>query len=268
MTDSAVCIYLFNSMFFALKAMTLTNAFLYKQRGIIIIKIKKMNKIKHGTILLLTFLSTVANAQDMVSSSGQVESPRFALSINGGLTFSYTDVKPQKTGLIVGVGGAFFATPYLHVNLDVQKGWLKGGDKINTSGIMGSDNSFYSGTVTARFLPLCLIKYNHNAAVQFFSGVYVGAGVGFISNTVKSNTIISPDFGSLGNYSGFNFMVPIEAGINIPLAQMMHSRVLLNLNYRANLCMSDKIDGYVPIVEANKKNDAFNTLTAGIVYNF
>lgn len=227
-----------------------------------------MNKIKYNAILLLTFLSTAVNAQDMVSSSGQVEPPRFALSVNGGVTFSYTDVKPQKNGLVIGVGGAFFATPYLHANLDVQKGWLKGGEKINASGLMGSDNSFYSGTLTARFLPICLIKYNTNAALRFFSGIYGGAGVGFISNTVKSNTIISPDFGSLGNYSGFSFMVPIEAGINIPLAQMDHSRVLLNLNYRVNLCMSDKIDGYVPVVEANKKNDAFNTLTAGIVYNF
>jgi hypothetical protein len=228
-----------------------------------------MNKIRYNAILLLvTLASTAVHAQNMISSSVQEAPPKFALSVNAGVTFSYTDVKPQKNALVVGVGGAFFATPYLHVNLDVQKGWLKGGEKINASGIMGSDNSFYSGTLTARFLPLCLIKYNTNAAIHFFSGVYGGVGVGYMSNTVKSNMIISPDYGSLGNYSGGNLMIPIEAGINIPLTQMAHSRVLLNLNYRVNLCMSDKIDGYVPIVEANKKNDAYNTLTAGIVYNF
>lgn len=229
-----------------------------------------MNKIKYSA---LTFILSIAcswgvKAQDMVSGSGRLEDPKFALSVNGGLTFSYTDVKPQKTGLLVGIGGAFHATPYLHVNLDAQKGWLKGGEKINASNIMGSDNSFYTGTLTVRFLPLGLVN-NSNPALQFFSQVYAGVGAGFISNTVKSNNIISPDFGSLGNYSGFSFMVPIEAGINIPIATTENNkRWFINLNYRINLVMSDKIDGYVPIVEANKKNDAFNNLTAGIVFNF
>jgi hypothetical protein len=230
-----------------------------------------MNKLTYTvitTFLSFTLFSSTSKAQELIGS-GQADAPRLALSVNAGLTFPYTDVKPQKTGLVVGVGAAFFATPYLHVNLDAQKGWLKGGDKINASGIMGSENSYYSGALTVRFLPLMLMNNSKNAALRFFGGLYGGVGAGIISNAVKSNTIISPEFGSLGGYTGISFMVPIEAGINIPIAKMANNnRLLFNLNYRVNLCMSDKIDGYVPLVEANRKNDAFNTLTAGFVFNF
>lgn len=235
-----------------------------------------MKKIKYvaASLSLVTLLSTQVKAQETAvpaepeTTSASANMPKFALSLNGGLTFSYTDVKPQKTGLTIGVAGTYLATPYLHVNLDVQKGWLKGGEKVTETNIMSSDNSFITAAVTARFLPFGLMK-SKSAAVKFLSGIYGGVGVGFISNSVKANMIKSPEFGSLGSYSGLSLMVPIEGGINIPVAEMANNkRILINLNYRINLCMSDKIDGYVPIVDANKKNDAFNALTAGIVFNF
>jgi len=233
-----------------------------------------MNKLKFSiaALSLFTLFSTNVQAQDKSEKEPKESTaealPKFALSLNGGATFSYTDVKPQKTGLTVGIGAAYFATPYLHANLDLQKGWLKGGEKIDVNNVMGSDNSYFSATITARFLPLGLIK-NNTGAMKYLSGIYGGVGVGILSNSVKSNKIISSDYGSLGDYSGVSFMVPIEGGINIPVATLSSgSRILVNLNYRVNLCMSDKIDGYVPIVEANKKNDAFNALTAGVVFNF
>lgn len=233
-----------------------------------------MNKIKYTAFSLAlasALFTNKVNAQELISSSTPDNSPKFALSVNGGLSFSYTDVKPQKTAPVFGLGAAYFVKPYLHVNLDVQKGWLKGGEDISVSGLMGSDNSFFTAGVTLRFLPITLLRNQSNKAINFLSGIYVGAGGGIISNSVKSNIIISPEFGSLGDYSGVSFMVPIEGGINIPVAYFGNEndkRIMINLNYRANLCFSDKIDGYVPIVDANKKNDAFNTLTAGIVFNF
>lgn len=197
--------------------------------------------------------------------------PVFALSVNAGLIFSYTDVKPSKSAPVFGVGAAYFATRYLHLNLDLQKGWLKGGEPVaDLSNLMGSDNSFFAVSLTARFMPLSLIDNKSNSeALNIFSGLYGGIGLGLVSNSVTSNTISSADYGALGDYSGVSAMLPIEAGINIPVAKLAGGkRLLINLNYRVNLCFSDKIDGYVPIVEANKKNDAFNALTAGLVLNF
>lgn len=196
---------------------------------------------------------------------------KFGVSLNGGLTFSYTDVKPSKSAPIIGVGGHYFATPYLSVNLDVQKGWVRGGEYSKpVTNIMGSDNSFISATLTARFSPVGLVKNTeNNKAISFLSGIYGGTGLGFISSSVDANTGVSSDVGAIFDHSGASLLLPIEAGINIPVAKFAKNKgLMVNVNYRVNLCFSDKIDGYVPVVNANKDNDAFNSLTAGLVFNF
>lgn len=199
--------------------------------------------------------------------------PKWALSLNGGVTLPYTDVPDKSVSPVIGIGASYYATTFLHLNVDVQKGWLEGGANVNdnASGNMGSKNSYFSASFTARFLPFGLLKnaQRKSTGLNILSGFYGGVGIGLISNSVNSNAITSNDFGSLGKYSGTSFMLPIETGINIPVLLMTHNRrLLLNANVRANLCFSDKIDGYVPTVNANKKNDAFDTFTLGLVYNF
>jgi hypothetical protein len=230
-----------------------------------------------AALLLVSGTGAAAVAQQPSPAGGragaeeQPAQPRFGLSVNAGLIFSYTDVKPSKSAPVFGIGAGYFAAPYLHLHIDLQKGWLKGGEPVNDGlHLMGSDNSFIAATLTARFLPLGLLSSkDHNEALRIFSGLYAGTGLGFISNSVKSNSISSPDYGALGKYSGASAMLPIEAGIDIPVARLSgNKRLMINLNYRVNLCFSDKIDGYVPTVPANKKNDAFNALTAGLVFNF
>jgi len=231
---------------------------------------KRKNLVKASAVLSLIFsTSIIAIAQEQKETTTAAPS-KFGVSLNGGLCFSYTDVKPSGTAPVFGLGGHYYATPYIHANIDVQKGWLKAGDHSSTtSGIMGSDNSYFSMALTARFLPLGLIKDSKSEALKYLSEIYGGVGLGFIANSVKANTIISPDFGSLGDYSGTALFLPIEAGINVPVLLMTNNKSLsINVNYRVNLAFSDKIDGYVPNVAANEKNDAFNTLTAGLVLKF
>lgn len=224
-------------------------------------------------ILLLSLATSTSSFAQPPSDKPQegVKPPKFGVSVNGGITFSYTDVKPSKTAAIFGIGGAYHALPYLDINLDLQKGWIKGGVPVaGTPNQMGSDNSFFTAVLTGRFMPLRLVNNKeNNQALRILSGLYAGIGLGVISNSVKSNYISAPDFGSIGKYEGASMMLPVEAGINIPVAYLANNKqILINLNYRAHLCFSDKIDGYIPTVNANKKNDAYNTLTAGIMLNF
>lgn len=227
---------------------------------------------------LLIACGTAASAQDKPAGDDNSAAPEskartasFAVSVNGGLTFSYTDVKPSGTAPVFGIGGAYRASSYLHVNLDLQKGQVKGGT-LSASGSptteMGSRNNFFAAALTARFLPLGLVK-SDNAALRFFSELYGGTGLGLISSSVDANNITMSEYGTLNDYSGASLMLPVEAGINLPVARLKGGKGLfVNLNYRVNLCFSDKIDGYVPTVTANKKNDAYNSLTAGVVLSF
>lgn len=236
--------------------------------------------------MLLNFalvkLSTAQSHEDAIEDTSEevvadttatVAAPKWALSLNAGVTLPYTDVPDKSVSPVIGIGASYYITTFLHANIDVQKGWLKSGADVNDNGTgnMGSKNSYFSASLTARFLPFGLLKNAQKKSVglNILSGFYGGVGIGFITNSINSNAIISNDYGSIGKYSGTSLMLPIETGINIPVLLMTHNRrLLLNANVRANLCFSDKIDGYIPTVNANKKNDAFDTFTLGLVYNF
>lgn len=223
-----------------------------------------------GIILFMLCLNPIHSIAQLMEK--KVSSPEWALSLNAGVAMPFTDVKEKSVAPVFGIGAAYFVTPYFHLNLDLQKGWLKGGDDINnTSGLMGTKNSYYSVSLMGRFLPFGLRKDadNENARMNPLTGLYGGIGLGIVGNSVQSNAIVSSDFGSIGDYSGVAFMMPIEVGINVPVALLAKNRrLMVNANVRTNLCFSDKIDGYVPVVDGNKKNDAFDTFTLGLVYNF
>jgi len=223
-----------------------------------------------GIILLVLCLSPLHSIAQLAER--KIAPPQWALSLNAGVAMPFTDVKDKSVTPVFGVGAAYFITPYFHLNLDLQKGWLRGGDDIdNTSGLMGTKNSYYTASLMGRFLPFGLRKDadNEDARMNPLMGLYGGIGIGITGNSVQSNAIVSSDFGSIGDYSGVAFMMPVEVGINIPVALLAKSRrLMVNANVRTNLCFSDKIDGYIPVVEGNKKNDAFDIFTLGLVYNF
>jgi hypothetical protein len=242
--------------------------------------VTKLSKCIGATLLTLSVFANTTQAQNKNTKATSIVAPKeateampqWAVSFNAGIAIPYTDVKDKGTAPVIGIGAAYFATPYLHIHLDVQKGWLKGGGSIgNGSDVMGTDNSYFTTSITACFLPLGLMNdaQNKSKGLDLLSGIYGGIGLGFISNSVSSNDVTTVEYGSIGSYKGVSLMMPIEAGINIPVLLMTKNRrLLVNANVRTNLCFSDKIDGYVPIVPSNKKNDAFDTFTLGLVYNF
>lgn len=223
--------------------------------------------------LLVMALPFSAFAQDEKADkaeSGSAFRPAFSVSLNAGPTFSYTDVKPSGTSFVFGAGAQYKATPYVSFGLDLQKGKLKGGKDVDASiNEMGFTNSYFYAAVVGRFYPVGLVKNaDKNEALHYLSGLYGGVGIGLISSSVKANDLKDPVYGSLKEYSGTDALLPIDVGFNLPIGKINKMQLGLNLNYRVNLCFTDKIDGYVPTVNANKDNDAFNQLTVGVSLAF
>lgn len=199
----------------------------------------------------------------------------FGVSVGGGYTFSHTDFKWTKTipSPVFCAGVHYFSLDFLSLNLDFQKGMLKGGaaldgaDKTQT----GFENSYFAGAFTIRFFPIALAGdgAKSDGLVKALSSLYGGTGVGFLFNNVEANNIPNAVFGSQNDLSLNNMFLPLEIGANIPVARIgSEGRLMVNINFRTNLCFSDKIDGYEPTLDANKHNDAFSTLTGGLVYKF
>lgn len=198
----------------------------------------------------------------------------FGISAGGGYTFSHTDFQWTKTvpSPAVGVGIHYFSLDFLAINLEFQKGLLKGGASLEDAdnSETGFENNYLAFCLSFRFFPIALANEGDKKedVLKVLSTLYMGTGVGNLTNNVKANSISSNSYGSQVEYKGSNIFIPLELGVNFPVARIRNNKLLVNINLRTNLCFSDKIDGYEPTVEANQHNDAFSTLTGALVYKF
>ncbi len=234
-------------------------------------------RLSYGNVLTGTLMAiccciatTIMHGQP---KTGPDITDQLGISAGGGYTFAHTDFR-HTTSLpspVFGIGAHYFSLRFLEISLDFQAGVLKGGSSQFTteSNKTGFKNNYWSSCLSFRFFPAGLVDNNdHDAVLKVLSMLYLGTGLGYLKSNTTANAMPLPEYGSLVTYKGSDFFVPLEIGLNVPVAKLKKNLLLLNLNFRTSLCLSDEIDGYVPTVEANKFNDAFSTLTAGVIYKF
>lgn len=210
------------------------------------------------------------------------KSDQFSIAVNGGLTFPFTDVKKGSKQPVFGIGAQYAAKPWLGINLALEAGKLKAGDRKDASIYnMEFSNSFFYGAVTARFYPLRLALTRKTEAdvqtnVKYLGGLYAGVGAGFIVNKVTAYATPDQSSGLIPDPDGAEIVIPAEIGYSLPIAHLNKayqgkvygkSQLSVNINYRHNLSFSEKLDGYNPVGYPNKSKDAFSTLTVGLIYN-
>lgn len=223
-------------------------------------------------IIILATLIFLLPAYSLKAQSETTD--MFGISAGGGYTFSHSDFQWTKTipSPTFTVGVHYFSLDFFSINLDVQKGLLKGGASLEEADDTetGFENNYLAFCLSFRFFPIALAGEDakKESIVRILSTLYLGTGVGNLTNNVKANGISSSAYGSMADYKGSNIFVPLELGVNFPVAKVRNAKLLVNINLRTNLCFSDKIDGYEPTVEANQHNDAYSTLTGGLVYKF
>jgi hypothetical protein len=221
---------------------------------------------------IITFLyclaTTAAHAQEPPSPG----TDQIGISAGGGYTFTHTDFQHSNTipSPVFSIGVHYFSLQFLEISLDAQVGLLKGGSSDFRENVRtGFENKYWASCLSFRFFPVGLVENNsHDKVISALSTFYFGTGLGYLKSNTTANPIPIHEYGSMVSYKGSDFFVPLELGLNIPLIKHKKNLFLLNLNLRNSLCLSDEIDGYVPTVEANKFNDAFSTLTTGVIYKF
>jgi hypothetical protein len=223
-------------------------------------------------VITLAILSFLLPAYSLKAQSEATD--MFGISAGGGYTFSHSDFQWTKTipSPTFEAGIHYFSLDFLAINLEVQKGLLKGGASLKGADDTetGFENNYLAICLSFRFFPIALADEDarKESIVKILSTLYFGTGVGNLTNNVKANGISNTQYGSMADYKGSNIFVPLELGVNFPVAKIRKAKLLVNINLRTNLCFSDKIDGYEPTVEANQHNDAFSTLTGALVYKF
>lgn len=234
--------------------------------------IARFNQLRVLSLLsLMLGTASLSLAQDSLRVDDSSSSSRkLQVFLNAGLNTPYTDVSETENSLQIGLSAVYAALPALHINFEVNKGWLKGGAPAESTE-PGFTNSYVDFLLTARFRPLSLIKNEKDGmALKILSGIYIGTGVGLITYKAEANAVpTQPSWGAISADNRVDFFLPLEAGISFPVAQFNNNQKLyVQLNYRSHLCSSDNLDGYAPKGAQNKKKDAFNTLSIGIGLDF
>lgn len=227
------------------------------------------------------------SAQEETPAAAATANPnkaqQFSISVNGGMTFAFTDVNESKSAPVFGIGAQYAPKPWVAINAELQAGTLKSGDRSKAAlSYMEFKNNFFYGAVTGRFYPLRLILTKNTDAdvktnIKYLGGLYAGFGLGFIANKTEAFKTPVADAGYITDPDGLELVMPLEIGYSLPLAHLNpayaknvygKSLLSLNINYRHNLGFSEKMDGYNPAGYNNKSKDAFGSLTLGLIYNF
>ncbi len=192
--------------------------------------------------------------------------PRFGIYALGGVTIPYTDVVLDKRfGYSFGVQGLYKATYFLDVLFNINAGKM-GAESYK----MEFENNVITSSLVAHLAPFKFIKeIPHKSPLYYLSTFYVGAGVGMVKSKTTATIFSDPDFDYVGNYQGFNVMLPLDVGFNLPLFEMENNKdISLLFNYQFGFVMGDKIDGYITPKWQNNNNDVINTINIGLGYNF
>lgn len=201
---------------------------------------------------------------------------KFKVGIDIGITQPFTDVQQPGTGLLLAAHGGFIPYRFLEFDVVVQKGKLQEGIKNKAKNGMSYKNDFVSAGINLKFIPFQLMR-QENQKLNKYLNIYAGIGISGIFSNVHSSKAESQNAGQIPYYQGLDLLIPLELGYtfplytyyNIPVYTEVHERhILFQVSYKYNLTNTDKLDGYMPIVNSNKNNDGLMQITFGIVYLF
>ena len=197
----------------------------------------------------------------------------YSLGFGGGATKMYGDLPTSRPQQVYIVYFEKNITQSVTTGETIENGYLE------SNGLIHSLNHFTSvdqhltielGTLFHLFYK----NYYNNIVTRLVGGIYVGGGIGvinndlvkisnpnesiFVANTGLDNPVIEKNSTAL--------YFPVNVGYNLHIARKVWilRGLVFNVNLQYSYGQSDYIDGYDPPSRANKANDQFAVLSAGM----
>lgn len=197
---------------------------------------------------------------------------KYTFGIGMGYTQLYGDWANSNTQPVYKINVARNANEWVNLNFDLQRGALNDYQpKNNWTNGLSVYNKFTSISVNGNIALGELFNWPKNFMAKTLYGIYVGAGIGYMSNNITNITlkfknsdkklITDYDPGNIKT-SSKNFFIPANLGINLHLTRT----VMINCNYQLCYALSDYVDGYNFKTPAatNEYNDLYSALTFGL----
>lgn len=175
-------------------------------------------------------------------------------------------------------------TPFASAGLEIQKGFLRGGDSVDLSIDIHRrffKNSFTAFTLGGKVQLGQFVDFESSNLLYALRGFYIGSGIGMINSTMseihRTKTTIDPNTGTISKYtfpgkdSGSDLFIPINTGISFNVVDKWRfTKFSFHLNYQMNMVLGESLDGYddPPSIFKNKHGDFYGITSVGIKYYF
>ncbi|HYH57130.1 MAG TPA: outer membrane beta-barrel protein [Anseongella sp.] len=195
---------------------------------------------------------------------------KVSLSLGGGATVPHTDITDFSFAPVISGGAHYNISPYAAIGIDVETGKLEGNYSTlqNTSEgprnvpVNSFTNKFLTAAVDARLQMGQFTGREVSGFSAVLSRLYAGTGMGIVRSDAESQ---NPDE-ITRQYKSTDFIVPVFAGLNIPLLKELDLEILtLFLNYRLNISFSDDLDALDHA--GSTSDDYFSSISAGVRFN-
>ena len=191
----------------------------------------------------------------------------------------YTNVKTQFEHPGFDLKFMYNYSPYLPIEIEIQKGTLSGGGLTQNLDFYGRKytNNYIAVVAHADLQLGSAIDYSDNIILGVLKNFYFGTGVGIISNsnTVQRTNVIASN-GSLsyvfpGSNSAIDLMVPLRVGYEFKIFDAFDEpSFAVDIGYTHNFALGEGLDGYNDPESKFKNNavDQYRQIYIGFKYFF
>ena len=164
-------------------------------------------------------------------------------------------------------------TPFSFAGLEIHKGNISGGDKVNDPHLRFFNNSYLAVMLNGRTQLAQFVDFESSNFLYAIRGFYVGTGVGMVQSNMADVVRTKPD-GSNYVFPGLDkstdLLIPINTGINFNVVdRWRYTKYIFSINYQSNIMLGEGIDGYNDPKEIFKNGrDFFGVLSVGVKYCF
>lgn len=193
------------------------------------------------------FLFSAAAFFFFLQASGQYKNfSKLSFGAGAGLTNSFTDVQKSGMAQSVRLNADFYFTPFITAGLEGQAGTLHGGDAVRDLHGREFTNSYKSVFVNGKVHLGQLVDYERTPVLDHLKGLYLGTGVGVISNRMSRIVRTRPDgYTFSGRDKSNNIVVPLAAGLEYGLDDYWgKTRFIITAGFQFNFAFGEGLDGY------------------------
>jgi len=199
----------------------------------------------------------------IISGRLQAQDNFQAISVGGGagMATAYTGAPVQKNTHALYADAGFYATPFININIEGQKGTLAGG--AYKKNFKSFDNDYRALMVNVELQAGQFFGEQPAGLLKAASGIYIGTGYGFLNNNIINQNISKPTV--TDNVKNTIGVIPTKLGYELNLLKVNEEPALkIDFWYTFNYTVGKGLDGYYDTY--SKAFNFYNYYAIGVRY--